>query len=53
MIYQSLEELHTLISALEEQTRLGLFPAQPAIGTVEIVTPEDSSSGSEDSILTE
>lgn len=51
MIYQSLAELHTLLSALEEQTKLGLFPAQPQPETVEVITSEDSSPATEDGIL--
>ncbi|MBD2459558.1 hypothetical protein H6G89_00750 [Oscillatoria sp. FACHB-1407] len=40
MIHQSLEEIDTLLSILEEQIRLGLFTAQPDL-EIEIMTPED------------
>ncbi len=35
MIYQSLEELHALLSTLEEQVKSGTFPAQQKTMTVE------------------
>ncbi|MBW4541213.1 MAG: hypothetical protein KME43_19055 [Myxacorys chilensis ATA2-1-KO14] len=40
VIHQKLEELHTLLSALEEQTKLGHFPVPLKMETVEIATLE-------------
>ncbi|MBV8887243.1 MAG: hypothetical protein JO235_25055 [Chroococcidiopsidaceae cyanobacterium CP_BM_RX_35] len=54
MIHQSLEEVHTLLSALEAQTKLGLFPAQIETESVEIAVPAEQSLVLEDdSFLTD
>jgi hypothetical protein len=51
IIYQSIEEVHVLLSALEEQIKLGLFAVQSEIETVEVVTPQEQSFCLEDGSL--
>lgn len=52
MIHQSLEEIHNLLSALEAQTKLGLFPAQIEMETVEMsISTEQSLVLEDDSFL--
>ncbi len=43
VIHQELEELHTLLSALEEQTKLGHVPVPLKMETVEAAMPEKRS----------
>ena len=43
VIHQKLEELHTLLSALEEQTKLGHFPVPLKTEPVEAVISEKRS----------
>lgn len=47
-IYQSIEELHTLLSGLEQQIRSGLRSTQPETDTVESVISEERSPLQED-----
>lgn len=53
LIYQSIEDVQTLLSALEAQIKLGLSIAQSEIEPVEIVTPQEQSFTLEDSNLTD
>ncbi|MBW4419956.1 MAG: hypothetical protein KME13_12105 [Myxacorys californica WJT36-NPBG1] len=54
VIHQKLEELHTLLSALEEQTKLGHLSVPLKMETVEIAMPEKRSPILEDgSFLTD
>jgi hypothetical protein len=41
VIHQLIEEIHTSLSALETQIKLGLSPVQAEIETVEVAMPEE------------